>query len=402
MQFVPTVKRDILWYARNDHHRILLATLRYFFLPISVTALDIGYVGATLFVLFSGAWFFDRKKIFNNPAILSFWGLFLLLLVGMTYTHATSHQAWHDINKHLYMLFTPFLLFVFSDQKPRIRLFLNVFLASMLMIMVLSYAKVFIWPNYRPELGPAGVFTTHIIQNFCMAFAACIVLYRILNEKQHRWLYVICFILLSFNIIFMSTGRTGYVAYAIFVMFAGIYRYRWKGAIAGLVLVGTLFGLAYSFSSNFNDRLHRLHQDMSQYQQGQTITSLGLKLAMMENSVVLIKRHPWFGYGTGGIKSAFSTLPLEAQKRSGQVDYVEVGYVNFLLSYGVIGFLFFLSMLGVQIYYSFRLQGEYRFYFQAFLAAYLASALFNPFFLGSAWTHLYSLVSAAMLSTFEK
>jgi len=373
-----------------------------FFIPISVTLADISYVSAVVCVLLSGECYEQRELLFRHPISLCFWAFLALYLIGLTYTVGQPAEVWHDLYKHHWILCTPFLMILVTQENLR-RYMINAFLAAMILTLGLSYLKGWGWDIVNKGYLGVSVFFAHIVQNFLMAYAAALIAYRILYHARWRWLNILLFGLMSFNIVFMSRGRTGYIIYAALIIFALFYRYRWRGLVAAIVLMGLLFTLAFNFSTSFHSRvLHSIHSNSLFFQRGQSHTSLGLRLAMWQNSIHLIKERPWLGYGTGGILNAYKALSPQAIARSGLVNAVEIGYLNILLKFGMLGFMVLMGIFACQWYYSFRLDPQSRFTIQAFLIGYLLGNVANPFLLSSTEAHFYSILCAALFSALPR
>ncbi len=368
-----------------------------FFLPVSITLTDIFYLASVFFVLIAGNWREKFRQIINNPIALGFWVILGLFFWGLTYTIAPWHAAWHDIYKHHWLLFTPLLMTIFTEEKWR-RYVINAFLIAMMGTLLLSYVQYFDLAQISHKFSGADIFFAHIVQNFFMAFAAMLLLLRFFNHSSPRWLYGILFLLTAYNVLFMSTGRTGYIAFAAMLAFVCAKQFGWKGLLTAAASIVVLFGLAYLASPAFKLRIDRTIHSQHQYTKGHTHTSLGYKIAMAENSYLLLLERPLFGFGTGAIKYAFQTLPKMDTDKSGIVDYVETGYLNIALEFGLIGLALFLLFFYLQWRYSSQLNPNIKTIIQVFLIGYLIGAIANPFFLSFCEVHLYSILAALAFS----
>lgn len=371
----------------------------FFALPISVTASVITYAVAALFGVITFLLSKHRLLFIKHPLILSFLLFFILFLLGLSYTIADHHSAISDIIKHRWILLTPFLLLLVTQQKDRERM-ISFFLIGVCFILALSYLKWFGWLKFL-ELTPrnkADVFQAHIIQNFYFSFAAIIAAFRFLTTRKNKLLYAFIFLALSFNILFLSTGRTGYILYAVLIAYLFFYHFGLKGLLIALGLVFILFVTAYEFSPVFNHRVQTSINNLHNYSKGKTDTSIGLKLAMWNNSIKLIKQKPWLGYGTGGVEKALLTLPKEQQALSGIQPYVEIAYLNILLEFGILGFIIFCLFILCQWIYSGQLSYKNKFYLRAFLLSFLIGAIGNPFLISHGESYLYSVILATFFS----
>src|SRR3990167_280233 len=191
----------------------------------------------------------------------------------------------------------------------------------------------------KPQKG-GGVFSDHIIQNFSMNVAAFIFAYRFLFEKKHRLLYAIIFILMGFDIIFLSTSRTGYGIFFLLLCYLGLVRFGWKGIASAGALCVIMLGVAFFVSQNFQTRTKNIYEHYHHYNKIHHITSIGQRIEMYHIANIMIRHRPWFGYGTGGIQTALPTLvPAKDRVFNPHIDFVESIYLDFLLEFGVFGFI---------------------------------------------------------------
>jgi len=376
-----------------------------FVIPISVTATTITFLLAWVLILISGQWRERWQRIKNNPAALSYWVLFALFVIGLIYTVSPGHLAFKDLQKRHWLLIAPFFMMIIKDDHWRERI-VNAFLIAMIFTLVLSYLK---WAGFdfylmlfHKTLPGVGVFFEHIVQSFFLCIAAFIFGYRFFYRTRWRWIYLTLFILIAINILFLSHGRTGYLQILLLLAFLSFIRFSWKGVLGAFLLSMILLGTAFSIPGSFRTRILNIGKQYQNYHQGKTKTAIGQRIGMWEDAMILIKKHPWTGYGTGGIHTAMQeNLSIKQINKTGPIDYVEYSYLNFLLQFGVFGLIIFLGVVATQIVISFRLPREYKYMMQAFLIAYLTGSLFNSFFVSYCEVHLYAIFSALCFSTLK-
>lgn len=373
-----------------------------FVVPISVTATTITFLLAWVLILASGNWRARLQKIIHNPAALSFWVLFALFLVGLIYTISPQHLAFKDLQKRHWLLIAPFFMMVINNDRWRERM-INAFLIIMVITLFLSYLK---WMkldlvNYiiHKKLSGVGVFFEHIVQYFFMSVAAFIFGYRFFYRPKWRWVNLSVLILMAINLAFLSQGRTGYIQFGLLLVFLCFIRFGWKGILSAFAISVLLFGAAFTLSNGVAKRIRAIPAEYQHYDNANAMTPIGIRISMWHDAMLLIKKRPWFGYGTGNISTAMKqNLPPAMIKLTGPIDYVEYSYLNFMLEFGVFGLFTFLGVIITQIIISFRLPTEYKYTMQAFLIAYLAGSLANSFFVSFCEVHLYAIFSAVCFS----
>lgn len=376
-----------------------LAVATSFFLCVSVSVTSITSIVGALLILGASDWRYIKDTWLNNPIALGLIVIFLMYVFAGFYSQGSIHQITHDIYKHKWIIYALCFMLIFKDDTWRQRI-INAFLLSMIFVMVLSYLKWFGLVDPPPYIRePASVFLQHIAQNFLMAVAAILLAYRFIYYSKNKVLYAVLFLLASYNVLFVSSGRTGYVIYAVLLLYLAHHRFGIKGVLASILVVAVLSLAAYNFSTSFNTRVSQAINNVQKYHAGQTQTSVGIRMAMAHDSINMIKQHPWFGVGTGGILHAYHQLPNSMLNQSRVRSYIELGFLQVLLTFGIVGFLIFMTIMAMQFYYSFRLPHEFKFTMQVVLIGYWVGAVGNPFFISHSQSLLYALFLAAMFST---
>ncbi len=380
----------------------IFALLTVFSLPISTTATAILMPLTLVLALTAGRWRERENEnirlILYHPASQTFGLLSLLFLIGLIDTIAPFSQAMTYLVKHYWVFFAPLLLIVWQEKKWR-DYTVNSLIIAMLITLIFAYAKFFNW--YQPHFthissGRETVFKDHIVQNSFMAFAASLLLYRVLFETRHRFLYSIFILLMSIDILLMSDGRTGYLLYLVLVTYLCGLRFGFKGLILMAILGLSVMGLAYHFSADFHESAGYAINHIMQFHQTHQSTSEGIRIKLMENAYFLFKQHPWFGFGTGSIHAAYATLPKS------RIDWIAPGvimydfsniYLNFLVQFGCVGLGVLLFVLGAQWYFSLQLPLPEKIYLQLALLSLILGGIPNSWLTDTTHAHWYALWS---------
>lgn len=377
------------FYDNMDYASRIAALVTLFVIPLSTGATSILYVVTLVFILLSGRWQERFHQIASNPAALSFFGLFVIFVLGTFY----SAGSWYDISRQLvrynWLLLAPLLIPLFISEKWK-RLAINAFLFAMIITLLFSYAKYFDWITFGRS--HVSIFKSRIIQNFLMAFATFILFYRWKNHQPYRWIYAITIIFMSINVIFMSEGRSGYLVYGALLIYSCAYFYSWKGLLYALIGFSVMLGLAYNFSNSFHSRINQAFVDVHQYDKGQVRTSLGYRMTWIKNGVTLIEKKPLIGYGTGSIKVAYGRLPQKVVDETGIITNMGNEYFNFLVQFGFVGLVYLFAMFYIQWRYSENLSDEWKFTIHIFLIGMALGNIFNSWLTDTTQAHLYALL----------
>jgi O-antigen ligase len=306
----PTISRNA------EKGAMWAAALLGFSIPIS-TSLDSILAGLIVALLLVGGRFRDKiYTIRDNPIVLPALVFFGMYLVGLVYGEATGREAMESLAKASDLLLIPILLYLFREEEIR-RTALAGFLTAIVSMIVISYL---LWLEVIPPSELFHItsddaytpFHHRITHGSLMAFGAYLFALKARLEPKPA-VQVIC-ALLSIaalaNVLFIVSGRTGYVvalALGSYFLIAGL---RWRG-VAAAAAVSLVLGVPVYFlpASVPHQRLVMMAEEIAEWQPGQpTSTSVGYRLEYYRNSLKLIAEHPVRGAGTGGFKGAYASL----------------------------------------------------------------------------------------------
>ena len=348
------------------------------------------------------------RRIIENKAALSFWIFGALYIIGIFYSTSTSAQIFRDVQKQHWLLITPFFIAALTEEKWRLRM-INAFVAAMTLTLILSYSEVVTnislpWKNSYLELS--CVFMNHIVQSFALCLTAVIVGYRLLFLKIESMIekifYVALWIAIAFNIFAINEGRTGYLLFVLLMTYLFFQRFRTRGFLIALgVSAGVMF-VAFNISPAFHQRVVAAYEDVNQYRQDHAkakTTPVGQRVEMIDIAHQMMTERPWFGYGTGGIRTALPQVVSQQDRVFNPLlDYVESIYVNMVLQFGVVGLCVLFLMAMLQWIVSFRLPEQYRILIQSVLMMIFIGGVANGFLVSFPITHIYALFSALCFS----
>ncbi|MHB8908695.1 MAG: O-antigen ligase family protein [Syntrophales bacterium] len=287
-----------------------------FSIPIS-TALD-----EILLVVILALWLVGdrfREKIGavrDNPIVLAALALFGMYLLGLFYGAATGREAMGSLSKASNLLFIPILIFFFREERIR-RLALSGFLAALVLMILISYL---LWlgvipPNELLHITPDDAYTPfkhRITHGFLMAFGAYLFALkaRLSGKAPVRILFAALSIAALCNVLFIVSGRTGYVVALVLSAYFFIAGWHWRGVAVAVVMFLVLCGAVYLMPSSVPyQRLSLMAEEIAKWQPGRPeATSVGYRLEYYLNSVKLIREHPLLGAGTGGFEGAYANL----------------------------------------------------------------------------------------------
>tara|TARA_B100000795_G_C22786748_1_gene434984 strand:- start:1231 stop:2253 length:1023 start_codon:yes stop_codon:yes gene_type:complete len=283
---------------------------------------------------------------------------YALHLVGLLWTEDFSwgihilHKMWY------FLLFFPILYSI--TKRKYIKYYISSFLLAISLSEIASYLVWFeiVEPFKQATVYNPTPFMSHIQYNPILAFAIYLVLHEIFfNNKLKKLelsLYSFFAVSMSFNM-FITGGRAGHVMFFSMIailIFQYFYSQKIKAIVVIFIVSGGLFFTAYQSSTIFNDRVNETVKSIKYYDSNKN-TSLGIRIAMTQNSWEIILKNPIIGVGTGDFPSSYEKVnqkntPMLPNSRNPHNMYILV-----LVQLGIVGLISFFSIFYFQIKQSF-------------------------------------------------
>lgn len=372
-------------------------------IPISIAADHILLAVTVLAWLMTGHLGEQVARAARNPVVVAGLLLFALFIAGIFVYDGDPLDAAKSLGKYKELLLLVPLVCLLDGALWRIRA-LQFFFVAMVITLIGSYAiAVGLIPIDNPPNRYAGnptVFKYHITHSFLMAIFAfiCASLARIESNTRRRWLYVSLAILAAANVLFMVKGRTGYIVLLALFVFAVIAWYRWKGAVAGFVILVVVLGGGLTFSDTLRERTDLAVKEFQEWEPGRgTDTSIGLRLDFYYVTYGIIRDHPLLGVGTGGFEKAYREKVAGtniAPSSNPHNEYLMIG-----AQLGIVGVIAFIAMLVVLWHQSGRLaSGFERDLARALVISYALGNLVNSLLLDHTEGMLFCWASAVLFA----
>ena len=379
-----------------EHTAGWLAVFTAFFLPLSTSITDILFIACPILFFLTGRYVEKLQYIWQCRAVFLCVVLFSWMLFAITYTPVPLKEAFAGLFKYDKLLLGVFFMPIFREEKWR-RYALHAFFLAMGVTVLAALLKAAGLVHQGEKFGPMLLFKDRIQTSFLLAMAAYFALVLFLDtatERRMRWGYVAGCVASVF-LLFSIGGRSGYFIFCLLLMWLLWNRWRWRGIVSAVGIVGLLLAAAYLFSPAFNARLQESIHDMRVYQAGQNNTSLGLRTEFAKNSVQLIKAHPIFGSGTGSFAAQYASLGLPSymETRNPHNQYMHV-----FVQWGVVGFTLLLWLFYAQWRDSRFLSPSSRLIAQGVLLAIMVGSLANSWLLDTTEGHFYVYFMALLFA----
>ena len=262
-----------------------------FLLPLTVFGGNLIIVIIVILWLISGNYKSKFNQIINTKLLVASIVFFCLHVIGLLWTEDLE-WGFHIIHKMWYFLLLYPILYNIV-KRENINLYISAFLLAILITEVLSYLVWFeiIDPFKNATVYNPSPFMSHISYNPILAFAAYLVLHKVLIIKNlgkfQFFLYTFFAISMSINM-FITGGRAGQVMYLVML---GILTFQFfnfnkiKSLSLSLIIIPVVFFSAYQTSAIFSDRV-----DLT-FSQFKTVndsyhTSIGLRVIFSKNSFI--------------------------------------------------------------------------------------------------------------------
>lgn len=325
-----------------------------FLLPLSAAGISIGFALLALSWVFQGQYRAKGREIFSNPLYVLVLLFFAIHVVGL---------LWADKSINGFKSWMIFLIPVWATVVSRKVAYKGIyyFVGGMMVAEAGVYYKLAQnWATYLQGGYSNDLFLAmgHISYNPMLAITIAFLLSLLMYRQLHGWrLGLSLFFVVTMTVnMFLTGGRAGQVGLLFAGFFLALYYFRQQPTkmLASILVLCSVFGVAYFTSPLFKQRAELAVHDVLTYQQDAN-SSVGQRMKFTENSWALLQEAPWIGHGTGSFEASYQRIN---QLRSPEVpattnphNYHALIWVQF----GISGFLVYLSLYYMQIRIALRM-----------------------------------------------
>ncbi|WP_158904660.1 O-antigen ligase [Burkholderia sp. L27(2015)] len=236
------------------------------------------------------------------------------------------------------------------------------------------------------HLGPAISVRNYVTQSMTFSvgvFSAAMLLRQsgVLSPAKKGFLLA-SIVLLAINALFVMTGRSGYlvmamcgVAYALSLLPKERFGIKHLAAIVLPVVAVCIAVLAIPISRD------RLQEGLNQAEHYQTagVTSVGIRVIFLKNTLKMIEEHPLFGVGTGGFRAAYEqqVAGVKGWEATSTTD-PHNQFLKIFAEEGIVGLVIFLAFIASAFWQ--RAAEPFRILGLGVLCGWCATSLFNSHF----------------------
>lgn len=331
-------------------------------LAMSLTEVLLGVMAGCW--LLAGGYRERVQAVIHNPVALATLALLALLSVSVLYGESPWNESLRVLAKYRNLIYLVLFITIFRTSRMR-EAGLWAFGAAMVLTLVLSCLKavgVPLWESrYTIQPNDAVVFRNHIVHGLCMGLFAYLMAHRFVEQPRRRWYLGVLSLLAMWNVLFMVSGRTGYLALAALVPLFCLQKFRFRILVAAGAAVAAI-GVVGSFHSDtFTERVQAAREEVEAYlayrygdgplmpeawHRPVTRTSCGVRLEWYRIGLGMMKEHPLLGVGVGSVKHHMLEC-VDAKSKSSapptdnlHSEYVMVAAQNGLAGLVLLGILF--------------------------------------------------------------
>ena len=320
------------------------------------------------------------------------------ILISMTWSDALVLTQWKYFYSHTRFLWLA-VVFYLLVNKDRALTTLKWLIYGQILVVSISWLM---WlgvdvPLTRMPLEKGVAFTSTLEQPV-MTVMVLIVLWGFQDYWAKLWgvwvLQLITFAMLL-NVVFVMSGRTGYVVLLIFLTIE-IYRLlkgRWR--LMALTLPVILSLLFYFISPTFSKRITEIGINTQSYFDKQLLNSEGERLEMWLGTIHGIAMKPILGHGVGSMPEVYKEYggliksPVSQPHQQYLFWWVEFGFIGLMIMFG-----FFVALIKD----SNEIDYEAKYALHSAIAVLFVMGLFNCPFFGVGMGELFFLEIAAILN----
>jgi len=369
-------------------------------IPISTAAQNIGSaLLIIIFVLLSKNWR-QIREVCLQPFALA--GLFLgsILALGTFWSSANPSVAWGFFLKMRAYYLIPVFLFIFNQKKNRNYILLSFAIVTFVSVVLSCISAGFDHPMFMAVSGDWFIFRTHTYHNFFAALTGAGILSVLISKKLatiQKSALIGLFVIVSYDILFLVAGRTGQIVYLLMI-FLVLILWNWRlGLMLCLSLIAALSIVLPRYSPAFDLGVRNAESNIKAYSQGDSNTSIGLRLEWQKNSMALIREKPIMGHGTGSFKGEYKRILGSGDQllasQNPHNDYLWLG-----VELGVFGILSLIGLLLTVAWQGRHLQPAWQWTLYALLLGMGVSTLANSFFTDNITGLGFVILTCALLS----
>jgi O-antigen ligase len=274
-------------------------------IPLGVSLEAIG-LGCALTAILSQEQIWPRiQQNLQAPWVYPLIAIILWTLVGFFWTPKIHHDTWFQLKKLLSFFLIPILMLGFETQKQKEKA-LQAFLLSSFIPFFMAIAKQYFSWRFHHNDDPGHLFYNHILTGFLLSYGSFIAIEFWFKEKNK--LYLLAFVVLSFQLLIINTGKMAYLLYTCLMLFSFWQKTPKKHHLSLLILAAVAGVFLLIFSPAMHQMSLNLKREILDFIQGNKATSFGFRVQFHAFALKLFKEHWLIGSGPGAYTYLFKII----------------------------------------------------------------------------------------------
>jgi O-antigen ligase len=362
--------------------RDTLLVLFFVFLPLWPEASIVSFILLAVYAVFTGRITASLQQLRSDTGLKIFLAYYLIHVIGMLYTSNLDY-GFRDLETKLSFLLFPLVLAGFdwkSESMERYKSAAVLSAAGSLAVLLCISAYQFMETKdlqvfFYTKLSH-GKHVTYLALDFNLAML--FVLERIFGKhsNKHAALYTLVFVIIYSGILLLS-ARTSTITTLLTILFFPVFVYG-RGAgnrflrvrhfaffVFSVILFFGYVHLFDRFSQVEEAIVIRENNSMAVTIPNEAPNSTNIRLNIWKNTVQLIRRHPFFGVGTGDIKEELRKVYTENQYEYGIKENPSPHnqFLHTAVILGLAGVLFLLALFAYPMTVAWRKRQWLYFFF---------------------------------------
>ena len=329
--------------------RNLIFLLLAFTFPLSVPLSNILAVLLAVLILLEGSFSKKIQKINSSKWMRSFFILWVMYIISFFVFYILNNETFTDtfwLIKRISLLLLLPIFYSSSFSEKTIQKSVFSFLISMFLSSVIAIAENYEIINLNPN-WTISAFLKYTDHNVFLAFSLIISFYSLFSIKlENKYRDIILFFIPVYLFsLFTEGGKSGQLVFlfSVILFLIFLFKKKWELLLLSLMSVFVFSSIVYNTSDIVKNRFNYEAKNILQNRKSS-------RNILLKETIILIKKNPIFGYGTGSFTDEFGSVNEETQKVvSNQHKTPHNNYLYVWFELGILGLIVFLSIFYFQI-----------------------------------------------------
>jgi O-antigen ligase len=268
------------------------------------------------------------------------------MLLSFLWTEAAISDALTAMNKHARLLWLLAVFYLLQSKNDATRV-LKLLIIGQLFVVVCSYllwmGVPIPWAKSGNEAG-LGILFTSTLEQPIMSTVMLSLIWFYRGNFPSKWAQALIWLIMLLtlgNVLFIMTGRTGYLVTLLFIFIAAYFILPLRFRILSIIIPIILGFMLMTLPTRFQSRVTDLISDIRNYQPNKTVVGQATRIDQWRLSILSFSEKPLIGHGVGSWKENYLRLggiektPLLQPHQEYLLWAVESGTIGLFL---IIGF----------------------------------------------------------------